>query len=293
MKLRSQYYPSYFVLAALVLYLVFFIIPSLSGIAYAFTDWSTYSDEVNFIGLANFKQIFAPGEHYLNYIGNTLLFTLNTSVLKLILGLALALLLNEGIKRFVYVYRTLIYLPAVLPTLVVALIFKSILHPSTGLLNTFLRGVGADSLAKPWLVDPHIALMSVIGVDTWKGVGYIMVILLAGLQTIPREYYEAAEVDGANAWSKLRHITVPLLMPAIAVVTVLNVLYGLRVFDIVYALTNGGPGYATEVLSTEIFKAFSQGQYGLGTAISSILFIILIVAGYFVIRLLDRTPSRE
>lgn len=293
MKLRSQYYPFYFVLAALALYLVFFIIPSLSGIAYAFTDWSSYTDDVNFIGLTNFKTIFAPGEHYLKYISNTLIFTLNTSILKLVFGLALAVLLNEGIKRFVHIYRTMIYLPAVLPTLVVALIFKSILHPATGLLNTFFRGIGADSLAQPWLVDPRIALMSVIGVDTWKGVGYIMVILLAGLQTIPREYYEAAEVDGANAWSRFRHITVPLLMPAIIVVTVLNILYGLRVFDIVYALTNGGPGYATEVISTEIFKTFSQGQYGLGTAISSILFLILIVAGYFVIRLMDRERVKE
>ena len=293
MKLRSKYYPFYFVLAALALYLVFFIIPSLSGIAYAFTDWSSYSDQVNFIGLTNFQAIFAPGEQYLKYIGNTLIFTLNTSILKLVLGLALAILLNEGIKRFAHLYRTIIYLPAVLPTLVVALIFKSILNPATGLLNTFLRDIGADSLAKPWLVDPHIALMSVVGVDTWKGVGYIMVILLAGLQTIPREYYEAAEVDGANAWSRFQHITLPLLMPAIIVVTVLNILYGLRVFDIVDALTNGGPGYATEVLSTEIFKTFSQGQYGLGTAISSILFLILIVAGYFVIRLLDREPIRE
>ncbi|MBA3872382.1 MAG: sugar ABC transporter permease [Anaerolineae bacterium] len=293
MKLRSQYYPFYFVLAALALYIVFFIIPSLSGIAYAFTDWSSYSNDVNFVGLANFKTIFAPGEQYLKYISNTLLFTLNTSVLKLVLGLALAVLLNEGIKRFVHIYRTMIYLPAVLPTLVVALIFKSILNPSTGLLNTFFRSIGADGMAKPWLVDPRVALMSVIGVDTWKGVGYIMVILLAGLQTIPREYYEAAEVDGANAWSRFRHITFPLLMPAISVVTVLNILYGLRVFDIVYALTNGGPGYATEVLSTEIFKTFSQGQYGLGTAISSILFLILVVAGYFVIRLMDRERVRE
>jgi len=118
-----------------------------------------------------------------------------------------------------------------------------------------------------------------------------MVILLAGLQTIPRDYYEAAEIDGANAWQKLRFVTIPMLMPAIAVVTALNVLYGLRVFDIVYALTNGGPGYATEVLYTVIFKAFSQGQYGLGTALSTVLLVILLVAGYFVIRLLDRNPE--
>ncbi len=292
MRLRSRY-PYYFVLAALVLYVAFFIIPSLSGIVYAFTDWNAYSDEVNWVGLQNFQTIFSSGENYLSYISNTLVFTGITIILKTVFGLGLALLLNEGVKRFVNLYRVMIYLPAVLPTLVVALIFRSILNPATGLLNTFLRGIGLDSLAKPWLVDPHIALYSVIGVDTWKGVGYIMVILLAGLQTIPKEYYEAAEVDGANAWSRLRHITLPLLMPAIVVVTVLNVLYGLRVFDIVYALTNGGPGYATEVLSTEIFKAFSQGQYGLGTAISSILFVILMVAGYFVIRLLEREPARE
>ena len=286
-------YPFYFVLAALVLYIVFFIIPGVSGIAYAFTDWSSYTDEVNFIGLDNFKTIFSPGEHYLSYISNTLYFTVVTTFLKLAFGLALALLLNEGVKKLAHLYRTLIYLPAVLPTLVGALIFKSILHPATGLLNTFLRSIGADALAKAWLVDPHIALLSVVGVDTWKGVGYIMVILLAGLQTIPREYYEAAEVDGANAWARFRHITVPMILPAIVVVTVLNVLYGLRVFDIVYALTNGGPGYATEVLSTGIFRAFSQGQYGLGTAISSILFVILIVAGYFIIRLLQRNQIRE
>jgi raffinose/stachyose/melibiose transport system permease protein len=292
MKRRNQY-PLYFVLPALVLYVVFFIIPSVSGIGFAFTDWNSYRSDVNFVGLENFEKIFSSDEAYLSYFSNTVLFTINTSVLKLVFGLALALLLNEGMKRFVHLYRTIIYLPAVLPTLVVALIFKSILNPGTGLLNTFLRSIGADDLARPWLVDPHIALWSVIGVDTWKGVGYIMVILLAGLQTIPREYYEAAEVDGANAWARFRHITLPMLMPAIVVVTVLNVLYGLRVFDIVYALTNGGPGYATEVLSTGIFRAFSQGLYGLGTAITSILFIILIVAGYFVIRLLQRGPVRE
>src|ERR1041385_1793149 len=115
MKPRNQY-PFYFVLAALVLYITFFIIPSVSGIAYAFTDWSSYSDEVNFVGLANFNEIFSPREQYLSYISNTLSFTVYTSVLKLVLGLALALLLNEGIKRFAHIYRTMIYLPAVLPT---------------------------------------------------------------------------------------------------------------------------------------------------------------------------------
>ncbi|MBZ9937253.1 sugar ABC transporter permease [Mesorhizobium sp. BR1-1-16] len=291
--MSSSRYPVYFVLPAIALYIIFFIIPSISGIAYSFTDWSSYSDEINYVGWQNFQKIFSPSERYLTYIWNTLVFTGLTIVLKTVFGLGLALLLNEGVRRFVNLYRVLIYLPAILPTLVVALIFRSILNPATGLLNNVLRFVGLDALALRWLVDPHIAMLSVVAVDTWKGIGYIMVILLAGLQTIPRDYYEAAQIDGANAWSRFRYITLPLLMPAIMVVTVLNVLYGLRVFDIVYALTNGGPGYATEVISTEIFKAFSKGQYGLGTAVSSILFVILLVAGYFVIRLLERDRNKE
>lgn len=292
MMLRHRY-PYYFVVPALLLYVVFFIVPSLSGIAYAFTDWNSYSDQVDFVGLQNFRTIFSPDENYLRFISNTFVFTFLTIILKTVFGLGLALLLNEGVRRFVNLYRVMIFLPAVLPMLVVALLFRSILNPATGILNGFLRDLHLDSLALPWLVDPHIALYSVVGVDTWKGVGYIMVILLAGLQTIPKEYFEAAEVDGANAWARLRYITLPLLMPAIVVVTVLNVLYGLRVFDIVYALTNGGPGYATDVLSTSIFNAFSEGRYGLGTAVSSVLFVILLVAGFFVIRLLDRDPVTE
>ena len=290
MKIRSRY-PLYFALPAVLLYGTFFIVPSLSGIVYAFTDWSSFSDEVNFVGLRNFAKIFSPGEYYLAYFSNTFVFTGATIVLKTAVGLGLALLLNEGVKRFVNLYRVLIYLPVVLPFIVVGLIFRSILNPATGLLNAFLRSVGLDALAMQWLVDPHLAIYSVVVVDSWKGIGYIMVILRAGLQTIPKDFYEAAEVDGANAWQRFRYLTIPLLMPAIAIVTVLNVLYGLRVFDIVYAMTNGGPGYATEVLSTGIFKAFSQGQYGLGTAISTILFLILIAAGYGVIRLLEPKPA--
>ncbi|WP_421762201.1 carbohydrate ABC transporter permease [Devosia sp.] len=289
----NKHYPLYFLLPLLTLYLVFIILPSLIGIGYSFTDWTTYSDEVNFIGLENFQRIFSPKENYLAYIANTLIFTGLTIVLKTVIGVALAILLNEGVRRFVNLYRVIIYLPAVLPTLVVALIFRSILNPANGVFNGFLRSIGLDSLAWSWLVDPKIALYSVVGVDTWKGVGYITVILLAGLQTIPKDYYEAAEIDGAGFWARLRYVTLPMLLPAIVVVSVLNVLYGLRVFDVVYALTNGGPGYATEVIATEIFKAFSQGQYGLGTAVSSVMFVVLLVAGYFVIRLLERSSAQE
>jgi len=292
-KMLRSAYPLYFVVPALALYIAFFIVPSLTGLGYSFTDWNSYSFDINMVGVDNFARLFSPSERYLTYLVNTLIFAVVTIVLKTVIGLGLAVLLHEGVRRFVNLYRVLIYLPAVLPTLVVALIFKSILNPATGLLNTFLRGVGLDVLAKGWLVDPKIALLSIIAVDTWKGVGFITIILLAGMQTIPRDYYEAAEIDGASGWAQFWNVTIPMLMPAIVVVTVLNVLYGLRVFDIVYALTNGGPGYATEVIYTEIFKAFSQGQYGVGTALSSVLFVILVFVGYFVIRLLERSSRVE
>ena len=285
-------YPLHFVLPALVLYTLLVVLPSVLGIGYSFTDWSAYSSDIGFIGLENYQRFFSLEENYLFFLSNTLVFTLATIALKTVIALGLAMLLSSGVKRLVGFYRTLIYLPAVLPVLIVALIFRSILHPSTGLLNTTLRALGLDGLARGWLIEPSVALWSVIGVDTWRGVGYIMVILLAGLQSIPKDFYEAARIDGANGWQLFRHVTIPLLMPVIMVVTVLNVLHGLRVFDIVYALTNGGPGYATEVMYTVIFNAFSTGQYGLGTAISSVLFVILAVAGYFVVRLLDRNAAR-
>lgn len=284
-------YPFYFIAAPLALYLVFFIVPSFSGVVYSFTDWSSYSDEVNFVGFENFAIILSPDENYLLFIWNTLVFTFWTIIIKTLFGLALAVLLNQGVRWFVNYYRVLIYMPVILPTLVVALVFRSILNPASGLLNDTLRFVGLDVLALPWLTDPKIALYSVIAVDSWKGIGYIMVILLAGLQAISKDYYEAAKIDGAGEWDQFRYITIPMLMPSLMIVTVLNALYGLRVFDIVYALTNGGPGYATEVLSTEIFKAFSKGQFGLGTAISSVLFVILAAAGYLIIRAMERRPA--
>jgi raffinose/stachyose/melibiose transport system permease protein len=245
---------------------------------------------VNFVGLENFRTILSVGENYLDFIGNTLFFTCYTLILKTIIALFLAVLLNYGVHRLAHLYRVIIYLPVVLPTIVVGLVFRSILNPRTGILNEFFRSVGLDALAQPWLVDPDIAMLSVVGVDTWKGVGYIMVILIAGLQTIPQEYYEAAEIDGASPVARFRHITLPLLVPALTVVTVLNLLYGLRVFDIVYVLTGGGPGYATDVVFTAVFDEFSKGRYGVGTALSSLLFVIMTVTSFFIVRRLTRDP---
>jgi raffinose/stachyose/melibiose transport system permease protein len=286
--MRNKVYPFYFVIGALTLYLVFFVLPSLMGIYYAFTDWNSYSPEVNFVGLANFKLIFSSNQGYLHYISNTIIFTTTTILLKTAIGLGLAILLTQGIRRLSYLHRAVMYLPAVLPMLAVSLIFRSILNPATGLLNTFLRDIGLGLLAQKWLVDPHWALPSVIGVDTWKGVGYIMVILIAGIEAIPKEYFEAAAIDGASGWKILRYITLPLLTPVLAVTTVLNLLYGLKVFDIIFVLTRGGPGRATDTVYTAIFDEFSKGRFGVATALSSLLFVVMVGLAYFVIRLMNR-----
>jgi raffinose/stachyose/melibiose transport system permease protein len=286
--MRNKVYPFYFVAGALILYLLFFVLPSLMGFFYAFTDWNSYSSDVNFVGLQNFGLIFSSDQGYLHYISNTVIFTVVTIVLKTVIALGLAVLLTQGLKRMAYLHRVVMYLPAVLPMLAVSLIFKSILNPADGLLNTSLRAVGLGFLAQKWLVDVSWALPSVIGVDTWKGIGYIMVILIAGIQAIPRDYYEAAAIDGSSGWKSFRHITIPLLMPVLAVTTVLNLLYGLKVFDIIFVLTNGGPGRATDTVYTVIFDEFSKGRYGVATSLSSLLFLVMIGLGYFVIRIMHR-----
>lgn len=290
--MRNKVYPFYFVVGALSLYVLFFVLPSLMGFFYAFTDWSSYSSDLHFVGLENFALIFSSSQSYLHYISNTILFTITTIIVKTLISLGLAVLLTQGVRRLAPLHRMVMYLPAVLPMLAVGLIFKSILNPATGLLNSLLRSMGLDLLTQQWLVDPSWAMPSVIGVDTWKGVGYLMVILIAGIEAIPGEYFEAAAMDGASGWKIFRHITLPLLTPVLAVTTVLNLLYGLKVFDIIFVLTHGGPGRATDTVYTVVFDEFSKGRYGVATALSSLLFLAMVGLSYFVIRVMNREVDR-
>lgn len=290
----KRMYPAYFLIGALLLYGVLNLLPSIIGIGYSFTDWNAYSDKVNFLGFDhmfdNYIRAFSGGEKYIGYLGNTLLFTFVTTIAKNGLGLALAVLMTKRIRMLNF-HRAVLYIPAVLSALIVGMIFKSILNPADGLLNTFLSNFGVEG--PQWLTDPKIAYWSVMAVDIWKGMGYIMTIFIAGIMSISPTYYEAADLDGAGGWQKFKSITLPMLMPTITVTTVLNVIYGLRVFDTVYALTNGGPGYATEVLYTGIYKEFGFGRYAMGTTLSSVMFIFMVVVGYFLIRFMNRNEVQE
>lgn len=289
---KKRVYPVYLAMGAVALYGVLYLIPGLIGIGYSFTDWSSYSKELNFVGFDNFAKIFSADNEYLLYIGNTLKFTFLTVVLKTVLGLAFALLLVKKIVARDF-HRAVLFMPSVLSLLVTGLVFKSIFNPETGLLNSFLRSTGLDFMAQKWLVDPATAFGSIIGVDVWRGTGYIMCIIIAGLQSIPEMYYEAAKIDGAHSFQRFWHVTLPMLMPTLMVTTVLNMLYGLKVFDIVFVLTNGGPGRITEVLYTSVFREFSQGKYALSTAMSSIMFVVMVIAGYFIIRMMSREEVDE
>ena len=284
---RNKTYPWYFASGALLLFFILCFIPSVIGIFYSFTDWNSFTDKVNFIGLDNFKTIFIKDKTYLTYIGNTVYFTIFTTAIKTILGLVFALLFTRGIKLANF-HRMVIFSPQVLSYLIVGLVFKGILHPTTGFLNIFFKNIGLGFLAHDWLGSIHYAFNSVMFVDSWKGVGYGMVIFIAGIQGISKSYYEAADMDGATFLQKTFKITLPLLMPTLIMTTVLNVTYGLRVFDIIYVLTNGGPGYATDVMNTAVFKEFSRGNYAVGTALSTLLAVFTMAISYFILKALNK-----
>lgn len=284
---RKKLYPWYFAAGAALVYFLLCFLPGVLGIGYSFTDWNNFTDEINFVGLANYKQIFEGNSEYVKYIFNTVVFTIVTTVAKTVVGLALALLLTQKFIKCKNFQRMIIFSPQVMSYLVVGLVFKSMLHPTTGFLNNFLRSIGLDALAKNWLTDLKLVFPTVMTVDTWKGMGYIMVVVIAGLLSIAPEYYEAASIDGASFFQKLKCITLPLLKPVLVNVTVLNVTYGLRVFDMIYSLTNGGPGNATGVINTAVYKEFSKGNLAMGTTLSSVLFFLMLALLYFVIKSME------
>ena len=176
-----------------------FLLPSIMGVAYSFTDWNSRSvlNGVHFVELDNFKEIFTSNKDYLSGIGNTLKFTIISNIVKLIPALLIAIMLQEGLKGK-GLYRTLLYLPSILPFVIIGLVFKSILNYNNGLLNAILDALHLGILKQKWLSDLGVVWKSIYGVDAWRGIGYVMTIFLAGLNTIPRSYYEAAEIDGGK-----------------------------------------------------------------------------------------------
>ncbi len=283
---RQFKYPLYFIYPALAVYSLLFVFPTLSGFAYSFTDWSSYSDEVNFIGLDNYRDLFSEGVLGLA-LKNTLLYAFFVTIFVNAFGLGLALMLNRSTRMGKF-YRTAFYTPVVIAPLIVGYIFTAIYSPEDGILNHMLRLVGLDALAVDWLNDSRYALFSIIMTELWRGAGFAMVIYLAGLKTIPKDLLEQADVDGTNAFSKFRHIVFPLLAPSFTVNFLLTVINSLKVFETVLVLTNGGPGYDTEVFNTLIFRNFSRGNWGYATASGFLLTLVVSIIAITFLRLLRK-----
>lgn len=290
---KKKVYPYWFLIIPLALYGVFFLLPSILGVFYSFTDWNARSmGEVTFVGLKNYIEIFTSDKNYLSGIGHTLLFTIVSNIVKLIPALFLAIMLQEGLRGKNF-YRTILYLPSILPFVIIGITFKSVLNYDNGLLNNFLEFVHLGFLKQKWLSDLHIVWGSVIGVDAWRGIGYVMTIFIAGLGAIPKTYYEAAQIDGANFWQRLKSITLPMLTGSIMINLVFGITYGLKVFDIIYVLTNGGPGHATEVMTTYSYQMYADGAYGMSTAFNTLLLVLTAIAGIFVVRNMSKKEVQQ
>lgn len=290
---KNKLYPKWFLIVPLVFYIVFFLTPCLLGIFYSFTDWNVRSKgDINFIGIQNYIEIFTSNKNYAHGIFNTLKFTVISNIVKIIPALFLAIMLQEGLRGR-NIYRTIFYLPSILPFLIIGLTFTSILNYNTGMLNSVLEALNLGFMKQKWLSDLSIVWKSIYGIDAWRGIGYCMTIFIAGLAAIPRSYYEAASIDGANFFHKLRFITLPMISGAITINLVFGLTYGLKVFDIVYVLTNGGPGYATEVMTTYSYKLYANGRYGMSTALNAILFVITAVVGVFIVRAMSKKEVQQ
>ncbi|WP_425441233.1 carbohydrate ABC transporter permease [Ruania alba] len=262
-------YPLWFYLPAAVLFLVFFAIPTFASFYFSLTRWTLFDQE--FIGLENYIQFFREPQLYQSFI-NTLIYGFVTSGLKVVIGLALGVLLTSALVGRNYL-RSVIFFPVLVSTIGVGIMFKALLDPFDGVVNGALEVLGITGPG--WLTDPNLALLTIAGIDVWKGLGIACLIYIAGLVAIPSEYYEAARVDGASKWAVFKSITLPLVKPATGTVIILSLIGGLRSFDLIWATTGGGPGFSSDVIGSVIYKQYQAGFYGLSTAGNVVLFLVV------------------
>lgn len=288
---HNKIYNGWFTAPALVLYLGLFILPVLLNFGYSFTNWNAIKlsgETAKFVGIKNFVTIFEDPE-LVKVVMRTIWFAFVTTIFKNILGFLLALALNEGFKSK-EALRAIFFLPSMLSPLIIGLIFGS-LFMTNGFINQMLSAIGLESITRPWLTSSETALGTAMLVDIWKQVGYNMVIYLAGLQLIDKTYYEAADLDGAGYFDKLIYITIPRMIPSVIINLLLNMSAGLKTFDIIYVLTNGGPNGATELINTLVFKQYGQKMYGMSAAYGVIMFVITAIFGIMILKINDQSDE--
>lgn len=277
-RLRRHLLGYAFVAPALAVFLGFVIYPMGYSLWLSFHEWSGYTPNWGpFVGLGNYVTL-GHDPVFWQSVRNTLVFVVARTPIEVSIAYVLALLLNRAIPGRAML-RTLFFVPVVLSLVVVTLIFQRIYETNTGFLNRFLTDVGLGRLAHPWLADPATALWAVIAVSVWKNVGFSLVILLAGLQSMPTEVVEAARVDGANPLQLVLRIVTPLMKPVLMIASLLSIISGLKVFDLVFIMTGGGPVFSTEVLGTLLYRqAFTLNTMGLASAVAVVMVAIVLGA---------------
>ncbi len=275
---------------ALLLFCIFVIYPLIKGLGISFTNWNGFSQNQKYVGLRNYKT-FLTDPNILIALRNTIVYGFGSTILQNILGLAYALFLN---KRFSgrSITRVIIYLQAMVAPLIMGYMYYFILQYDGGALNDLVKLLGFEAV--DWLSKGKTAILLIIFINTIQFVGVSMIIYLAGLQGIPASYYEAAEMDGAGSWKKFRYITFPLLTPAITSSVMLNLIGGLKLFDIIVALTSGGPGFATHSLATLVSHTYFRGQNaGYSATIGIFTFLLIMVISVLVMSFFNRKEVEQ
>lgn len=271
---KKKIYSIWFLVPAMAVFTVMFVIPLVLSLFFSLTVWNF--DGFEFCGIDNFIMFFEEQSLRIG-IKNTLIYAVLTSGLKLIISFFIALFLTSNIRTKT-LQRSIVFFPNLVSTVAVGVVFTALMHPSKGLINKALPVIGITG--PDWLGNPDLALFSVIAVDVWKGLSIATVIFIAGMMSIDKTYYEAAMMDGANFWQKVRFVTVPLARSSINSVIILSFIGGLRSFDLIWAMTGGGPGFATDVMASIVYKQYAAGYYGLSTAGNVIMFVLIAVLAF-------------
>jgi raffinose/stachyose/melibiose transport system permease protein len=259
---------------AITLYSFLFLFPVLSNLRYALMKWDGIG-EPEFVGLSNFKKLATDDDLATKVLGNNIEFMFWVVIIQTVLALLFATYLVKNTRASLF-FRTLFFFPTILSSVSVAMIWLFLYDPNYGAINTTLKKLGLDSLALNWLGSETSALYAIIFVQVWFHTGQMMVIYIAGLQQIPAELYEAANVDGASRWQQFKSVTWPMALPTSAVVVAYTTIQSFRAFDLVYATTQGGPNNTTSILTTMIFQtAFNEFRFGYAAS-QSIIMIIMI-----------------
>lgn len=255
-------------------FLVFQIFPIFGTLWFSFLDWNLINPP-EFVGLENYRQLFSQDFFFAKAMSNTLIYTVGTVTMILSGSLAAAILLNQDIK-FKSLFRTLYFIPNVSSLVAVSFVWMWIYNSDFGLLNGMLRAIGVSE-PPTWLSDTSLALPSVMVMSAWTQIGFFTVIFLAGLQGIPRQFYESAKIDGVSVWQSFRYITFPLLSPTTFFVLILSIVNSFQVFEQTYIMTKGGPAFSTTTAVMYIYdQAFEYQQIGYASAVSVLLFLLIL-----------------